>query len=310
MACKRDQALIELAGKQHDVVARRQLFALGFTRSAVQHALRDRRLFPTEWRGVYATRPRLGRYGRLMAAVLWAGPDAVISHQTAGELWQITSRRAREIHLSVPAARKPRSRPGTTVHRRALARRDMTRQRGIPVTTPLRTLIDLAARAKARREAERLIDEADARNVLRADTLRGRLEHERGPGVPLLREIFDRDAFVLTDSHLERLFPPLARLAGMPKPESQAYVNGHRVDFYFRELDLVVECVSLRYHRTAAQQRRDHLRSQAHAAAGTAAVPFTHDQIAHEPDYVIGVLRRLEERLRPLARTPGRPRAA
>jgi hypothetical protein len=187
MACKRDQVLLELAGKQHDVVARRQLVAAGVSRSAIQHALDSRRLFRTEWRGVYATRPRLGRYGRLMAAVLWAGPGAVVSHETAGaELWEVTKRRSGTIHLSVPAARKPRSRRGVVVHRRTLSSKDVTRQRGIPATTPLRTIIDLAAGARERRDAERLIDEADARNLLRADTLRERLAHEHGRGVPLL----------------------------------------------------------------------------------------------------------------------------
>jgi very-short-patch-repair endonuclease len=83
---------------------------------------------------------------------------------------------------------------------------------------------------------------------------------------------------------------PLARRAGLPPPETQVRVNGHRVDFYFRELDLVVEADSLRYHRTQFEQRKDKLRAQAHAAAGTACVPFTHFQVAHEGDYVVATL--------------------
>ena len=237
-------------------------------------------------------RPDLTRLARLMAAVLWAGPGAALSHFSAGDLWGIKKYRGHEIHLSLPAVRKPRSRRGVTVHRRGdREARQVTLHWGIPITSPLRTVIDLSSNGN-RDDAERLINEADARNLLRADTLRELLEHETGLGVPLLREILDRDAFVLTDSELERLFPPLAALAGMPRPESQVYVNGWRVDFYFRDPDIVVEAHSLRYHRTQLQQRKDSLRQQAHAAAGTIAVPFLHHQIAHEPEYVVATLRR------------------
>jgi very-short-patch-repair endonuclease len=282
------QSLWNLARKQHGVVARRQLLALGFTPKAIKYGVAAGRLHRTEWRGVYVVgRPELTKHGRLTAAVLWAGPGALLSHDSAGDLWGIRRYRGTTIHLSMPAVRRRERRRGVVIHRRT--RLQVTRHWGIPITTPLRTVIDLAA-GSDRDAAERLINEADARNLLRADTLRELLEHETGPGVPLLREILDRDAFVLTDSELERLFPPLAALAGLPKPESQVHVNGHRVDFYFRDLDLVVEADSLRYHRTQLQQRKDSLRLQAHAAAGTVAMPFLHFQIAHEPEYVVRTL--------------------
>ena len=295
MAGKTDQSLLarlwELARKQHGAVCRRQLLRLGFTRQAIEYGVAAGRLHRTEWRGVYVVgRPELTKHGRLMAAVLWAGPGGALSHDNAGDHWGIRRYRGRVIHLSVPAVRKPRSPRGVTVHRRGASEaRQVTRHWGIPVTTPLRTIIDLAAGA-TRDAAERLINEADARNLLRADALREQLDHERGPGVPLLREILDRDAFVLTDSELERLFVPLAARAGLPKPRTQIHVNGHRVDFYFAEYDLVVEADSLRYHRTQLQQRKDSLRLQAHAAAGTAAIPFLHFQIAYEPGYVVETL--------------------
>ena len=203
----------------------------------------------------------------------------------------------------MPAVRQPRSRRGVRIHRRGERQaRQVTHHWGIPITTPLRTIIDLAARADVD-EAERLINEADARNLLRADTLREELEHESGAGAPPLRGILDRDAFVLTDTELERLFVPLATRAGLPKPRAQAHVNGHRVDFYFEGLDLVVEADSRRYHRTQLQQRNDALRQQAHAAAGAVAIPFLHHQIAYYPDYVVETLRRV-------ASTRSAPRAA
>jgi very-short-patch-repair endonuclease len=270
------------------VVARRQLLAIGFTHAAIVHGLKSGLLHRTEWRGVYSVgRPGLTRHGRLMAAVLWGGPGAMLSHDPAGALWRIWRPRDRVIHLSIPSGRRRERRRGVTVHRRTGLRTD--HEYGIPITTPTRTIIDLAAKA-TRHEAERLIDQADARNLLHADALREQLEHERGPGVPLLKGILDRDAFVLTESELERLLVPLAERAGIGRFETQAHVNGHRVDLYFPDVDLVVEANSLRYHRTQAQQRRDSLRTQAHAAAGTLAVPFLHFQIAREADQVVATL--------------------
>ena len=288
----------ELARKQHGVVARRQLLAMQMTPKAIKYALSAGRLHRTEWRGVYAVgRPELSEYGRLMAAVLWAGPGAVLSHESAADLWRIRRNRSRTITLSVPAVRRRVGRRGVTVHRRArLGRREVTRQRGIPVTNPTWTLIDLATTLE-RRPLEAAVNQADALNLLRVDTLREELDRAKGqPGVRLLREILDRDAFLLTDSELERLFVPIAKRAGLPRPETQVEVNGHRVDFYFRELDLVVECNGLRYHRTPLQQRNDALRHQAHEAAGTRHVPFTYAQIAREPDHVVGTLVRIRRR--------------
>ena len=186
---------------------------------------------------------------------------------------------------------KRRPRRGIAVHRRALARRDVTRERGIPITTPLRTVIDLAAGATPD-DAERLINAADARNLLRADTLREQLDRHRGePGVPLLITVLDRDTFVLTESELERLFLPLAEQAGLGKPQSQKRFGPYRVDFYFPEHDLVVECDSLRYHRTASQQRRDLERDHSHFIARRKHLRLLHHQIKHDPAYVVRLLR-------------------
>lgn len=211
--------------------------------------------------------------------------------------------------MTVPRGANPNP-TGVQVYRRALRPCDIARQRGIPVTTPLQTLIDCATVCE-RPEVERLINEADARNLLRVDVLREELrDRERQRGAPVVRDILDRDLYVLTHTELERLFVPIARKAGLEKPQSRVYVNGHRVDFYFPSLDLVVECDSLRYHRTAYEQRKDRLRDQAHDAAGTPYTRYTHFQIAYEREYVAGNLAAIAARLSPRASRPGRPRAA
>ncbi|HEX8648639.1 MAG TPA: DUF559 domain-containing protein, partial [Thermoleophilaceae bacterium] len=175
------------------------------------------------------------------------------------------------------------------------------RHEGIPVTTVLQTLIDCATHPKI----ERMINQADSRNRLRADALRRRLDGRLEPGAGILRELLDRDAFVLTDSELERLFVPIALRAGLPVPLTQQWVCGYRVDFHWPDLKLVVEVDGLRYHRTAIEQRRDLERAHALRKVGIECCRLTFWQVAKEPSYTEGVL----AAVRP-ARTPDRPRAA
>ena len=119
------------------------------------------------------------------------------------------------------------------------------------------------------------------------ERLREALEELTGlPGVAVLRETLDRHTFTLTESHLERLFLPIARKAGLPPPLTQRHVNGFRVDFYWPELKLVVETDGLRYHRTPAQQAADRERDLAHFAAGLTALRFTHAQTRHRAGWV------------------------
>ena len=71
------------------------------------------------------------------------------------------------------------------------------------------------------------------------------------------------------------------------------------MDFFWPELGLVVETDGLRYHRTPAQQARDRVRDQAHAAAGLTPLRFTHAQVAFEPEHVQATLNAVVRRLRP-----------
>ena len=83
----------------------------------------------------------------------------------------------------------------------------------------------------------------------------------------------------------------LARAVGLSVPETQAWVNGFRVDFFWAELGIVVEADGLRYHRTASQQKRGLERDQAHLAAGMWPLRFSHWQISRDPAHVQKVLR-------------------
>ena len=226
-----------------------------------------------------------------MAAVLACGDGAVLSHSSAAALWQIGFEQRNVIELSLPSPFQKRH-PGLRIHRRPSLnlQRDLTREYGIPCTTPIQTLIDMTLRLD-RPELERMINEADKYNLTNPPQLRKALDARPGePGVAKLRQILDRRTFRLTKEELERRFLPLARKAGLPVPLTGRIVNEFEVDFYWPDLGLVVETDGLRYHRTPAEQARDRLRDQAHTAAGLTQLRFTHEQVRYEPDYVVRIL--------------------
>jgi very-short-patch-repair endonuclease len=274
-----------LARAQHGVVALFQLLELGYTMSAIKHRVAKGRLHPVR-RGVYAVgRRELTRKGEWMAAVLSCGPSAVLSHLSAASLWRVLGEQNRVIHVSITGA-GVRCLGDIATHRRCDLETDATRCAGIPVTTPIRTLLDIATGLSAR-QLEAAVNEADKLDLVDPDRLRAALDERKGQhGVRPLRTLLDRRTFVLTDSELERRFLPIARRAGLGLPQTQVRVNGFKVDFFWPELGLVVETDGLRYHRTPAQQARDRVRDQAHAAAGLAHVRFTHWQVRYDPTTV------------------------
>jgi very-short-patch-repair endonuclease len=291
-----------LAERQHWAIARRQLLGLRFSDPAIRHRIAKGRLHPI-WPGVYAVgRPRLSRQGLWMAAVLACGPQAFLSHESAAALLEIIPGAPWPAHVSVPGGRCPRGGTGIRVHRRhGPTGADVTEHAGIPVTSPALTLLDVAPRL-SREQLERAIGEADKRDLIDPESLRDELERFAGrQGIAALRRTLDRHAFVLTDSELERRFVPLARQAGLPLPLTQQDLGGFRVDFYWPDLGLVVETDGLRYHRTPAQQARDRLRDQAHAAAGLTPLRFTRAQVTYEPEHVRRTLAAVAARLRAAA---------
>jgi predicted transcriptional regulator of viral defense system len=277
----------DLARRQHGVIARRQLVAFGYSEQAIRHRLAKGRLHRVH-PGVYALgRPEVTQHGRWMAAILAAGPAAVLSHRSAAALYGIAKQKGNAIHVAVPAHSRRRSSRGITVHTRNELR--ATASQGVPVTTPEDTLIDLATDA-TQDQLEQAINEADKRDLIDPPALREAAATTRRRGAASLRAVLDRHT--RTDSPLERAFLRIAKRAGLPPPQTQACVNGHRVDFYWPELALVVETDGLRYHRTAAEQAADRKRDQDHFLAGLTALRFTTAQLDGQRGRVEEVLRR------------------
>lgn len=235
-----------------------------------------------------------------MAAVLGCGPGAALSYGSAAALWGIERecRGAVEISVPVPSVRRH---SGVLVHRRPnLQVAEVVIQNGIPVTSVVRTLIDIAARLN-QSDIERAVNAADRLGLIDPETLAEALaQHPGKRGVGALRNTLCERTFRLTDSELERRFLRLVGEMGLPMPLTQQRLNGFRVDFVWPELKLVVETDGLRYHRTPAQQVRDRRRDQAHLAAGFTPLRFTHAQLRFEAGYVRFTLLAVVNRLRRL----------
>ena len=282
-----------LATRQHGVVATRQLAALGLSQRAVSHRAAAGRLHRVH-RGVYAVgHPILTVNGRRMAAILAAGPGAVLSHASAAALWR-SGRRARLGSTSASEAPPgAASDPGLRIHRTPTLQADeITKHQGLRVTTPARTLLDLAA-ILTPRALERALDEAEVKQLYDRTSLDALARAHAGErGARALTQALDEDGEpTLTDSELEELMLALCADHDLPRPEPRAWVAGLRVDFLFAASRLVVETDGYRYHRTRRAFERDRERDAILARAGYRVLRFSHRQLTREPTMVAHTLR-------------------
>lgn len=190
----REQAVARLAARQHGVLTRGQLLQAGLGEDAIDSRLKRGRLRRLH-RGVYVLGPTVPEHARETAGVLACGPGAVSSHRSAAFLWRLLPypARARGVDVTV-AGRNATTRPGITVHRvRELSAVETTTKHGIPVTTPARTLLDLAS-SVAPRELEQALAEAFARNLTTRPKLLSLVERRRRHrGARPLRTMLEAD---------------------------------------------------------------------------------------------------------------------
>jgi predicted transcriptional regulator of viral defense system len=288
----RAEIVARLAERQHGVVARRQLDALGMSSSAIGRWAKQGRLRRIH-HGVYAVGHRvLTANGRRMAAVLAAGPGAVLSHASAAALWEIRRTSATRIDVTVRRTAGRAKRPGLRIHRTPTLRADeITEHEGIPVTTPSRTLLDLAA-TLPRRALERALDEAEVQELYDLSSLDAMARRHAGErGAARLQQALAGDGdLTLTDSELEELMLALCNEHGIEHPSPRTWVAGLRVDFVFKASRLVIETDSWAYHRTRRSFERDRERDAILARAGYRTLRFTHRQLTREPALVAATI--------------------
>lgn len=284
-----DRRIAELAAEQHGVVSRRQLLALGFSRSAIARRVAAGRLHPLH-RGVYLVGhevppPRAHE----MAAVLAYAPNAMTSHMSAMGIWGMAPAGRAWVEITVVRSRV-RDRPGIRVHRtRSIdARRDVRWLARLPVTSPARTLLDVAPRVEPS-ELERFVADGMRRGIVRRSQLLELLERSPGrSGVYALRGALSYERGpAFTRSKAEQRFLDLVRRAGLPEPMANAKVEGIEVDFYWPVSGLVVEIDGYAYHSDRYAFERDRLRDAELQAAGLRVIRITWRQLTAQPDAVV-----------------------
>jgi very-short-patch-repair endonuclease len=285
----KDRLIAELAALQYGVVARRQLLAMEIGAGAIETRLRQHYLHPLH-RGVYAVgHLALVALAREMAATLAAGPGAVVSHRSAAAVWHLLRQQDEgAVDILIPRSGRG-TRPGLRVHRsKLLSKRDVRHLRGLAVTSPVRTLIDLTE-AATDRELDRATHEALARNLTNVRELLREMERFRGRrGLTRLRSLIDAaDHPMLTRSEAEERFLALVRAGELPAPEVNVLVEGYEVDFLWREQGVVVEMDGFRFHSSRQAFERDRRRDADLQASGLSVLRFTWRQVVNEPHATI-----------------------
>jgi very-short-patch-repair endonuclease len=231
-----------------------------------------------------------------MAAALAGGPDAVLSHRSAADLWGIrrSSRRVVEVTSSLGG-----SRPGIQFHRSRLCCDEVTVERGVPVTTVPRTLLDLAGVVDGR-QLERAINEADVLRLWNELSLHDVLSrYPRRPGTAALRTALAarRNGATVTASELEEELIRLVDLAGVRRPEVNVPLEagGRRweVDCLWRPERLALELDGRAAHLTVAAFERDRERDRILQASGWRTARITWRQMKDSPRLVTRDLWRL-----------------
>lgn len=291
-----DDRIHAIAAQQRGRIARSQLLAAGITRSAIRRRVRNGRLELIH-RGVYGL-PHTADlpFAAETAALLACGAGAVLSHHSAATLWRLRPGVARPVHVTIPGCRGGAAPAGVVVHRSVTVSTDDVRvHEGLPVTSPARTILDVAA-SLPDRDVERLLDEGvfvlrivtleQVNDVLaRAGTHPGRAR--------LARVARGHTRSTKTDSPPEERMLALIRAAGLPDPQLRVHVLGYRLDFLWPELRLAVEVDAYGTHGSRARFEGDRRRdARLLTERGIIVLRVTEASIDERPFEALGLVAR------------------
>lgn len=300
---KYDRRCATVMNSQHGLIRRSQATALGLSPGLIDYYLRRglwRSLYPRVYCDPAAPTTWLQS---LLGAVFWAGPRAVVSHRAAAALWGLDGFAAVVVEVATPRQLK-RSR--VVVRRTNLSERDSTVQKGIPVTTIDRTLLDLATILTATR-LEEVLDCSLSRRLTSAEGLwtylnrlgtRGRAGSANLRGLLEMRLGSSRSA----ESRSETRFHRLMAQNGMSFVQKQYEVidNGDfvaRLDGAVPDLKLGIEILSWRWHSSKEARRKDARRLNRLEKLGWTILQFWYEDVMADPGYVVAEVRAALTRL-------------
>jgi very-short-patch-repair endonuclease len=287
--------MARLARVQHGVLGRRQLLAMGMGSGAITVRLEREQLHELH-RGVYVVGfRRISQRGRWMAAVLASGPGAVLSHRSAARLWRLIPLGSEQVDVTAPERQVRRE--GIEAHRSRLLEDEWLVRDGIPVTSPFRTIFDLAAVVEMR-ELERAFHEAEAKQLTDRVSLLMLLERYPGRrGTRNVRALLEaREDPGVTRNDFEEAFVGLVDDYDLQRPRMNADVaiRGRfiEVDALWERERVAVELDSRGIHGTRKKFESDRQRDRILVAEGWRTMRVTWRQLQEEPREVVEDLKK------------------
>jgi very-short-patch-repair endonuclease len=283
-----DIAVARLATGQEGVVGIAQARDRGLRTRVIEHRLGTGRMFGVH-RGVYLLGHEATTFrGSAFAALQACGEDSVLSDLAAAAAWRAAPPPA-TIDVIVPP-RTRRSRRGIRVHHRRLAPSEVVVLDGLRVTSPVRTLLDLASRLGVL-ELERVCAELMVANRLTNAELERAVRESRGRrGIVALRELALKAE--PTRSETERAFLRALRESGLPRPIVNAPIRVEglgriRPDFMWTSARVIVETDAFSTHGGPSRFERDRERDAALTAVGWVVMRHTRRLVVCRPQLVV-----------------------
>jgi hypothetical protein len=286
-----DKLIASLARRQRGYITRQQMLNLGLGAEAIRYRVGCGRLIPV-YAGVYAVGhlPTLPQ-DRACGALLACGPGTVLSHGSAATLWGIF--RWWEIPFEVTSP-TVHGRRGLCVHRAALTRHDIRIQDGIRVTSPARTLLDMAPRLTDK-QLGRAFNRLRLAHGLTPEQLHEVLDRfPRHPGARRLRPLAGTSRGA-TRSGLEDKFVRFCERYGLPEPRLNVKFGGREVDAFFPIERLIVEVDGYEVHSGRISFEDDRDRDANMLALGLPTVRVTEGRMDNSPDREAERLHRILE---------------
>jgi very-short-patch-repair endonuclease len=197
------------------------------------------------------------------------------------------SKRPHEVDLVV-VGRRPRPWPGVGVRfARHIDPRDIRTSKGLRVASPALAILDIAGIDPE--FAAACIDEARAKHLVTAIGLQHVVDRypKRKGAAALRRLLIDELPSGGTRSRAERILRRLIRKAGLPEPETNEKVHGHRADVIWREFKVIVEFDGVGTHDNPRSYEDDRATDRALTALGYRVLRVTWKQLTKQPQKVV-----------------------
>jgi very-short-patch-repair endonuclease len=279
-----NRGLAEAAAAQRSLVHLSQLRDLGISRGSYNHRLATGSLHRVLPSVLSVVHPLIELWAAETAGLLYAGDNAVLSHETAAALWGLGA--IPSFVAITLIGRKVESQSHLRLHRvKGLDLRDLRHHQGFPVTAPARTLIDCATSPTI----DRMLNEARVLKLVKNAGIQAALDRCPGrKGVAAMRALLKaEDDTGFTRSEAERILRRLIAAAKLEVPIFNTYVMGLEVDAHWPQYRLVVEVDGFAAHGHQAAFERDRGRDNRLIAAGYIVLRFTWRQLTHEPMVVL-----------------------